>query len=77
LLKSGSITSGNIQCGSQTVQGTETVDGLCFASATVPTAVTINGQCGTGVTINFRAVNGETANASRLNDQTQSSPVVR
>jgi hypothetical protein len=61
LLKSGSITSGNIQSGSYTVQGTESVDNICFASATVPTAVTINGQCGTGVTINFRAANGETA----------------
>jgi hypothetical protein len=61
LLKSGSITSGNIQSGSYTVQGTETVDNLCSASTTVPTAITINGQCGTGVTINFRAANGETA----------------
>jgi hypothetical protein len=59
LLKSGSITSGNIQSGSYTVQGTETVDSLCNTS--VPTAITVNGQCGTGVTINFRAANGETA----------------
>jgi hypothetical protein len=59
LLKSGSITSGNIQSGSYTIQGTETVDNLCNTS--VPTTITINGQCGTGVTINFRAANGETA----------------